>query len=149
MRLPSIWSDESTPTPFKSDSLFNQLFQDMEKEFFDMGFGRFGNTDIYEEDGSVHYEIEMPGMNKEDIKVRTRDNRLVVTGKVSQEDEKKDKNYISKGRRYGRFQRTFPLPEEIEDPNDLTAKFENGILHVQAPLRESSEEEDVVDVTIE
>ena len=39
MRLPSIWSDESTPTPFKSDSLFNQLFQDMEKEFFDMGFG--------------------------------------------------------------------------------------------------------------
>ncbi len=149
MRLPSIWSDKSAPTPFRSDSLFNQLFQDMENEFFNMGFGRFGNTDIYEEDGDVHYEIEMPGMDKQDIKVRTRDNRLVVTGEVKQEDEKKDKNYISKGRRYGKFQRTFPLPEDIEDPNDLTAKFESGILHVQAPSKESTEEEDVVDITIE
>jgi len=149
MRLPSIWSNNRSLRPFESGSLFDKFFQDLENEFFNTGLGRLGNTDIYEKNGNLNYEVEMPGLEKRDIKVQTRDDSLVVSGEIKEETETENKNYLSKGRRYGKFQRSFPLPEGIDDPADINAKFENGILHIEVPLKEPIEEKNVVDVEIE
>lgn len=56
---------------------------------------------------------------------------------------------MRRGRRYGRFRRAFPLPEEVDDPEKITAKFEDGILHIEAPLRKPVGEEGAIDVEIE
>ena len=73
----------------------------------------------------------------------------MISGKVEQEESGENVNYISRGRRYGRFKQSFGLPEEIEDPDQLKAKFENGVLHIQAELSKSVTEEEAVDIEIE
>jgi len=137
------------PAPFFGGSLFDGFFQNLQDDLMGGSLGRFGSTDIYERDGSLHYEIELPGMEKGDISIQARGDRLVVTGEVNNEDEEKGANYISRGRRYGKFQRSLPLPEEVENPNELKAKFENGILHIEAKLSRSLTEDETFDVEIE
>lgn len=147
MRLPTFRDRNRRQSQF--GSLLDTFFQDLESDFFGGGFGHLGNTDIYEKDGNLHYETEMPGLKKEDIKIRVSGDELIVTGEVQEQKEEKNANFLRRGRRYGRFRRTFPLPEEVEDPEKIKAKFEDGILHIQAPLSKPIGEEGAIDVEIE
>ncbi|MFB6215273.1 MAG: Hsp20/alpha crystallin family protein [Candidatus Bipolaricaulia bacterium] len=139
------------PSPFSSGGLLDELFQDIENTFFGGGssLSRMGNTDIYEKDGKLHYDLELPGLTKDQINIQAKDDQLVVTGEVEQEEEEEDVNYLSRGRRYGRFRRSLPLPEEVEDPEKLSARFENGVLRITAELSEALGEEEAIDVEIE
>lgn len=139
------------PSPFSSGGLLDELFQDLEDTFFggSSSLSRIGNTDIYEKDGKLHYELELPGLTKDQISIQAKDGQLVVTGEVEQQEEEEDVNYITRGRRYGRFKRTLPLPDEVEDPEKLSARFENGVLKVTAELSESLGEEEAIEVEIE
>ncbi len=141
---------DRVPSPFGKGGLLDDLFQDLEKGFLgNNSLGRFGNTDIYEKDGTLHYEIELPGLTKDQIDIKAKNDQLIISGKVEKEEREEEANYISRGRRYGRFKQSFGLPEEIKDSDQLKAKFENGVLHIQAELSESLTEENVVDVEIE
>lgn len=143
-------TNNRTPSPFRSGGLLDDMFQGLEDSFFgNRTLGRIGNTDIYEQDGKLHYELELPGLTKDQIKIQAKDDQLVVTGEVKQHTEEEDVNYISRGRRYDRFKRSLPLPEEVEDPDKLTAKVENGVLHVTAELSEALDEEEAIDIEIE
>lgn len=153
MALPSDKRRRSNrfPSPFSSGGFLDDLFQDIEDSFFrgSSGLGRMGNTDIYEKDGKLHYDLELPGLTKDQIDIWAKNGQLVVTGEIEQEEEKEEDNYLSRGRRYGRFRRTLPLPEEVEDPEKLSARFENGVLKITAELSEALGEEKAIDVEIE
>ncbi|MBS3788284.1 Hsp20/alpha crystallin family protein [Candidatus Bipolaricaulota bacterium] len=152
MALPSDRKRRNrTPSPFSTGGFIDDLFQDLENTFFGGGssLSRLGNTDIYEKDGRLHYDLELPGLTKDQINIQAKDDQLVVTGEVEQKQEEEDVNYLSRGRRYGRFRRTLPLPEEVEDPEKLSAKFENGVLRITAELSEALGEEEAIDVEIE
>lgn len=41
-----------------------------------------GNTDIYEKDGKLHYDLELPGLTKDQINIWAKNNQLVVTGEI-------------------------------------------------------------------
>jgi len=137
------------PSPFFGGNLFDEFFQGFQDDLLGGSPGRFGSTDIYEKDGALHYEIELPGMEKGDINIRVRGDRLIVTGEAEREKEEEEANYISRGRSYGKFHRSLPLPDEVENPDELKAKFENGILHIEAKLKESIMEDGYFDVEIE
>ena len=145
-RLPSIWEE-----PFRLTSRLgrwiDEFFRDFEPSIF--GFESFGRTDIYEKDGKLVYETELPGVKKEDIDIRVEDGRLVITGEIKRTEEIAEENYYRMGRRYGRFQRVFPLPEEIDDPKKIQAKFEDGILKVIVPLKKPLREERAIEIEIE
>jgi HSP20 family protein len=54
------------------------------------------------------------------------------------------------GRHYGSFQRTFPLPTDIADKKGIKAHFEDGILKVMVPLKESiKEKEQPIEIKVE
>lgn len=143
-------SNDQVPSPFSTGGLLDELFQDLDRSFFgSSSLGRFGNTDIYEEDGVLHYEMELPGLGKEDIETKVKGDQLIVTGETRKRSKKEDANYIHRGRRYGKFRRTFGLPEEVKDPDKLKATFEDGVLDVSVDLSESLTEEDTVEVEIE
>lgn len=93
--------------------------------------------------------MELPGLGKEDIDTKVKGDQLIVTGETRKRNKKEDANYIHRGRRYGKFRRTFGLPEEVEDPDKLKATFEDGVLDVSVDLSESLTEEDTVEVEIE
>lgn len=145
-RLPSIWEE-----PFRLTSRIgrwiDELFREFEPSIF--GFESFGRTDIYEKDGKLIYETELPGVKKEDIDIRVEEGRLIITGEIKRAEEIAEENYYRMGRRYGRFQRVFPLPEEIDDPRKIQAKFEDGILRITVPLKRPLREERAIEIEVE
>ena len=109
-------------------------------DFADLGFDfgpRYGRTDIYEKNRNLVFETELPGTKKEDIDIKVEQGRLVISGETKRSDEVKEENYFRVGRQYGRFQRSFPLPQESIDAEEIKAAFMNGILKATVPLEES------------
>ncbi len=139
--------------PFVMESSLSRLMDEFTSDFGGVGFDvatSFGRTDVYEKNKELVFETELPGVRKDDVQVRVEDEQLVISGEVKRKDEVERDQYFRIGRRYGRFQRSFPLPAELVDKAKVTARFEDGILRVSAPLRESIvEREKAVEVKVE
>jgi HSP20 family molecular chaperone IbpA len=99
------------------------------------------SVDVYESDDgkSIIVQAELPGMNKDDIKVRVEGNELVIQGEHREEknEQDKDKRFFRRERRIGKFERRLLLDEDI-DPDKLDAKYENGVLRIVVPKSEES-----------
>lgn len=149
-RLPELWHE-----PFRLSTrlsrLMDELFGDLERGFFDVPFTleAFGRTDIYEKGNALHYDTELPGLKREDIDIKVEDGRLIIRGETKRDERIEEENYLRMGRRYGKFQRVFPLPEEIEDPKKIKAKFEDGVLKVTVPLKQSLKKEKAIEIEVE
>ncbi|MFN0145769.1 MAG: Hsp20/alpha crystallin family protein [Dehalococcoidia bacterium] len=96
------------------------------------GTGWLPSVDVYDEDGSVVVKAEVPGMTKDDIKVRVEDDNLVIEGERKSETEKKEKDYYFCEREYGSFYRRIPLPAAV-DSAKTEATVKDGVLTVRAP----------------
>ncbi|MDI3472982.1 MAG: hypothetical protein PWQ20_1153 [Thermotogaceae bacterium] len=128
------------------DRIFDETFRNLgREEFFETAF--VPAMDVYETDNSINLEIELPGLDKNDIKVKVEGNVLTVSGEKKAEHEKKDRNYRVVERSYGKFERSIMLPDTV-DTNKIKAKFEKGILKIELPKKEEAKEK-VVDVEIE
>lgn len=90
--------------------------------------------DIYEKDDNYHIDIDIPGFDKEDIDIKVNDGCLTVKARKSSEKNEEDKNYIRRERTYGEYQRSFTLGNV--DPDNIEAKFENGMLMITVPKKE-------------
>lgn len=129
--------------------LVDEFFRDFDRIGFDIA-PSVGRTDIYEKDRNLVFETELPGMKKEDFTIKVEDDKLVITGETKRSEEVKEENYFRIGRQYGRVQRCFPLPAELVNKNAIKARFEDGILKVTVPLKESiKEKERPIEITVE
>ncbi|QOJ29144.1 MAG: Hsp20/alpha crystallin family protein [Ignavibacteriales bacterium] len=101
---------------------------------------------VFEDNQNLYIEAEIPGVNKEDLKISLQDNTITISGEKKFEDEKKEKNYYRVERRYGSFRRSFSLPVEVND-SKVEAKFENGVLKVSLEkVVEQQPEEKVITI---
>ena len=82
-------------------------------------------------------ELSAPGFDKNDFKLEVKDGVLTIFGKHEAEKEVKEKNYTRKEFNYGTFQRSFSLPQEVNE-EAIDAKYENGILKVALPKKEET-----------
>lgn len=89
-------------------------------------------VDISETDKSYEFEIELPGMKREDIEIEVSDGILTVKGEKKEEKKEEKKGYKKIERSYGKFERSFTLPQYIDEKN-ISAKFENGLLNISIP----------------
>jgi len=89
-------------------------------------------VDIAEKDKEYEITAELPGMDESNIDVKFADGLLTIKGEKKEEKEEKNKDYYLSERRYGSFQRSFPVPESV-DANKIEAKFVNGVLTVKLP----------------
>ncbi|MDX2201220.1 MAG: Hsp20/alpha crystallin family protein [Hyphomicrobiaceae bacterium] len=82
----------------------------------------------------VSYEIEMelPGVQPEDIDIQLQDGMLVVTGEKRFEHTEEGRSYLFSEREYGAFQRAFRIPPDA-DPEAIDAQFKHGILTLRLP----------------
>ncbi len=89
-------------------------------------------VDVSEDDKAYRIEAELPGVDESDIDVTVTGNRLSLRGEKKSETEKRDKNIHMSERRYGSFERTFQLPDDV-NADKIKAKFSNGVLKLKLP----------------
>jgi len=134
-RLPRLM-DDSGFSNLGISNLIDHFFRDFDRIGLE-SFSGFGRADVYEKDGALIYATELPGMKKKDLEVKIHDDKLVIRGEVKRDESIDRENYFRMGRRYGRFQRAFPVPTENLETSKIKAQFEDGILRVSIPLKES------------
>ena len=94
-------------------------------------------VDIEEADDQFVVTAELPGLNKDDVKIEVNDHVLTFTGEKKTENEKMDRNIHLYERAYGNFCRTFTLPDNV-DVDKIEAEFKDGILHIDIPKTEEA-----------
>ena len=93
-------------------------------------------VDIAENDKEYTVKAELPGMNKEDIKVTVKVVYSAITGERKVEKDEKHKEYHRIERSYGTFTRGFTLPEGAAS-DKISAEFKDGVLKVRLPKDEN------------
>ncbi len=98
--------------------------------------GFLPKVDISEDKGSFYVQAEIPGYPKDQVRVTLNDeNLLTIKGEIKQEEKSEDKTYHRIERRFGSFERSFCLPENINKDN-IDARFENGMLNIRIEKKE-------------
>jgi len=110
-------------------SNLQRYFEDFPTFGLNVGENILPRMDIMEDEKRITIEAEIPGMNKKDIKISVEDKVLKIEGEKKREDEKKEKNYYRAERMYGKFERSFVLPDTI-DMNKIDAEFNDGVLKI-------------------
>jgi len=91
-------------------------------------------TDVRETEGTYELDVDLPGFTKDEVNVELKNGYLTIQASKGLDKEQSDKKgkYIRQERYAGACSRTFYVGEDVE-PEDVTAKFENGILQLSIP----------------
>jgi HSP20 family protein len=115
----------------------------MEWEFpslFEARDMRMATYELVDRGDRFELQLELPGIEKENISVKATKYSVEISGKHSEKGEEKGKRYVYSERLFRSFYRNVPLPEEII-PSKISAKVENGILRLDLPKKNPTESE--------
>lgn len=108
-------------------------FENLERRFFARSDLPDFRIDIREEGDVYILEADLPGFNKEDIRIELEGNYMTVRGERSQKEEKEEGRYLRSERSYGAVERTFDLSGV--DAAALRAVYRDGVLTVTMPKK--------------
>jgi len=86
---------------------------------------------------AYHVDIDLPGMKKEDINIDIHENSLSITGERKHKDELKEEDYYKVETSFGKFERVFTLPENVDIEN-ISANSNEGVLEIVIPKQEKT-----------
>jgi HSP20 family protein len=106
--------------------------------------------DMVEKEDRYEVKVEVPGIEKEKVKVKATKDSLEISGEQSKEEgsEDKKKRFIYNERSYNSFYRKVPIPEEIVS-SKVRAKMSNGVLHIELPKKNPTRLEEEEGTTVE
>lgn len=125
-------SNERVPKRFSDimDEFFNDALSSRRDNFVP-------SIDISETDDQFQISAQLPGMEKDDININLENGRLSISGERSFEKEEQGKKYHRVETKFGSFERSFQLPDNV-DEDSISATYENGLLDISI---DKSEEE--------
>lgn len=126
-------------------NLFDDFFS---RDLWNWGLDNNSNTAttipaVNIKETAENFEVEMaaPGMKKEDFRIELDGNTLTIASEFKNENEEKEGEHYSRREfSYQSFQRTFTLPKNVVDVEQINAKYENGVLHLLIPKREEAKQ---------
>jgi len=126
--------------PFESIREINSLLQST--LFPSNLFSEFAvpEVDMIDEGDSIRVRADMPGVDKQDIKVKVEKNNLIIKAEKESEKEKKEENYYYRERSSRHYYRSIPLPAEV-DAKSAKATLKNGTLEIVLKKKEGAGEE--------
>ncbi len=87
-------------------------------------------------------EVDLPGVNKEDINISIENDYLIVTATKEMKKELNENDYYLLESKYGKYYRAFYLSDDI-DRDSIDAKFENGRLTITLDKVASKKRRDI------
>lgn len=122
-------------------SLVNRFFEgdlmDWNNENFAGSNSTLPAVNVKENDNEYLIEVAAPGLKRGDFKVNYDNGRLTISSEKRVEHEEKDGEKVTRREfSYQSFQRSFTIPETTVAVDKITAKYEDGILHITLPKRE-------------
>jgi len=135
-------------------ALMRRLTDDMDRIFENFGMGMFSqgwpfggargsfpdstvfwspDVEMYEDQGRLVVEAELPGMRKEDVQVQIEQDAIVIAGERRNESRQNEGGRYVSERSYGSFHRVIRLPDGA-DPESANATFRDGVLRIDMPL---------------
>lgn len=131
-------------TQFAFPNLLDDFFS---RELFNWGNNNFSATsttvpavNIRESADKYEVEVAAPGMSKEDFKITLDHNFLTISSSKKQEEVRKEEGYTRKEFSYQSFTRSFEVPKEVVDGENIKATYENGILLLSLPKKEEAKQ---------
>lgn len=122
-------------------TLFDRFFDD---SFFDWSNRNFSSTNttlpaVNIKDNPKSYDVEMaaPGLTKKDFNVELDNDVLTISSQKKEEGKKKEENFTRREFSYQSFSRSFTIPEAAESEK-ISAKYDDGILKISIPKKESA-----------
>jgi HSP20 family protein len=137
------------------DNIFDSFRREMERmmvrpwsfpmdwelpSMFDARDMRMAPFELVDRGDGFELQLEVPGIEKENVNVKATKYSVEIMGKHSEKGEEKGIKYVYSERLYRSFYRNVPLPEEII-PSKVSAKVENGILRLSLPKKNPTESE--------
>lgn len=122
----SNWLDDFFP---------GNLFESLDRQIPANSWPR---VDITESDDSYRIHADLPGLEKKDVSVTVENNILRIEGEKNEEHKKEKGKYYHLERNYGKFCRSFTLPEGI-DTQKINAVMKNGVLELTVPKTEKAQ----------
>ena len=92
-------------------------------------------TDIKETKDNYKLMLDIPGVEKQDVKISFSNGELQVSGERKEEKEDKNEKYHRVERSFGKYYRSFKLPDKIQQ-DKISAEFNNGSLRISIPKAE-------------
>lgn len=122
--------------------IFSRRFSDIMDDFFSDAVRTRQESfapslNISENEKKFVIEVEVPGVDKENIQVNMENNELTISGERKFEEKEENKQYHRVETRYGSFSRSLTLPDNA-DSESVQATYENGILTISIDKSEKS-----------
>ena len=91
-------------------------------------------TDVRETEGSYELDVDLPGFKKDEVSIDLKDGYLTISAAKGLDKDAEDKKgkYIRQERYAGACSRSFYVGWDVE-PDEISAKFESGILQISVP----------------
>ncbi len=124
------------------------FFDSFDKEF-DRFFNPVSNEErkwkpfsrVKEEKNHYHLALDIPGVDKEDLKVELNDNILAISGERKDEFEKENVSFKS----FGKFEQRFSLPKDVQAA-EIEVNQHNGVLDIVIPKIDKVEERKNIEI---
>ena len=142
MMMPSIFG-ENLFDDFMEDAFKSPIFWKREKNLM--------KTDIRENDNGYELDMDLPGFKKDEITVNLRDGYVTISAERGMERNEKDEKtgkFVRQERYSGSCQRSFYVGEDVKQ-EDMKARFEDGILHLEFPKASPKQVEESHRILIE
>ena len=145
MLMPSIFGEN-----LFNDDWMDFSFPDVDKVLYGKHAKNVMKTDVKETDNSYEVDIDLPGFKKDEVNLELKDGYLTVSADKALDKDKKDNEgrYIRQERWSGSCSRSFYVGDAVK-PEDVHAKFENGILQIALPKQEQKQLPSTTAIAIE
>ncbi|AYN04129.1 MULTISPECIES: Hsp20/alpha crystallin family protein [unclassified Flavobacterium] len=132
--------NNSQSLPSLLDDIFGRELFNWENNNFSATSTTLPSVNVKETDNNFEVELAAPGMDKKDFKVTFDNDLLTISSSKKDEKETVEDNFTRREFSYQSFQRSFKLPNNVVDEENIKANYDNGLLHLVIPKKEEAKE---------
>lgn len=122
------------------DDIFGRELFNWENNNFSTTSTTLPSVNVKETADTYEVEVAAPGLEKNDFKVTLEGNLLTISSEKENQQTSEQENFTRREFSYQSFQRSFELPKNVVDEENISARYENGLLLLSIPKKEEAKQ---------